>query len=95
VFLLECPASSECRRGTINPNLSVLHRCLPCNVVLRRHMVRPRSCSLHPLHDEASSDLCFVATTPFGRQSDVSDGILWSTWCKNVESLRGHVRCYD
>jgi hypothetical protein len=58
-------------------------------------MVRPKSCSLHPLHGGASSGLPFVATISFGRRFGVSDGFLWFTWGKDVEALHGCIRCHE
>jgi hypothetical protein len=71
----------KCHGGTFK--VLVPHCLLPIEVVLRRHLAHPRSCSLHLV-------LHFIAAAPPGRSS-VSDRSLRSSWCKDVEALHGRV----
>jgi hypothetical protein len=56
---------AKCHGWTIK--LLVPRCCLPNKVVSRQCIARPRSCSLCPLHDGASSGLHFVAAARPGR----------------------------
>jgi hypothetical protein len=81
----------KCRGGTIE--LPSPRRRLPCNVVSRRCMPCPRSCSLHFLRGGAFSSLHYIAVAP-PRRSDVSHGFLQSTCCKVVEAPSDRVGCH-
>jgi hypothetical protein len=77
------------RGGTISPKLLVPHCHLPSKKVSRQRLVRPWSCSLGPLHDDASSP------TFASRRFRAPGGFLWSVWGRVVEAFLGRVRCHE
>jgi hypothetical protein len=83
---------AKCHGGTFK---LLVPRCLlPSKVVSRRRMACPMLCSLRPMPGGTSSSLCYIVVTPPSPcRSGVSGGFLWSAWCKDMESLCGHVGC--
>jgi hypothetical protein len=67
--------------GTLKP--LVPHRRLSSKVVSWRRLACLRSCSLH-------SSRCLIVVAPSGHAD-----FLRSTWCKEVEVLRGRLGCHE